>query len=220
MPAFIDLRAGMNLHVMPITGTLSNAFESVIRAVGDQGIRIDHPRQGDTLMEVAPGDELAVFVQNGGRIFRLVSRVRLVEQIPLDAVVIEHPAEADYSERRQFYRLLTTIEPRYAARIGAEGEELERLGARILDISGGGLQLHLRSWVPVGSRLRLIFTLDDDPQDVDAFMTVLSVVRPGSSRSPVYRVHCRFVDLPRTERERVVRFIFRKQIDFRKKGVG
>jgi c-di-GMP-binding flagellar brake protein YcgR len=219
VPAFIDLRPGMNVHIMPNTGSLTNAYESVIRQVGDQGIRIDHPKQGDTLMELTPGDDIAVFVQSGGRIYRLSSRVRLIEQVPLDAVVIEHPTEADYSERRQFYRLLTTIEPRYAARIGAEGEELERLDVRILDISGGGLQLHVRRWVPVGSRLRLVFGLDDDPQEVDIFTTVLSVVRSGTSNS-VYRVHCRFVDLPRTERERMVRFIFRKQIDFRKKGVG
>ncbi len=133
--------------------------------------------------------------------------------------MLEHPTEADHSERRQFYRLLTTLEPRYAARVSTEGEELERVEARILDLSGGGMQLHTRHWLPVGARLRLIFALENDPQDVDALATVLSVVRPGASRA-FYRVHCRFIDLARSERERIVRFIFRKQIDFRKKGVG
>jgi c-di-GMP-binding flagellar brake protein YcgR len=221
MPAFIDLRAGMHVHVLPRDGSLSNAYDSVIRAVNEQGIRIDHPRQDTEAMTVAPGDEVDVYVQTGGRIYRLASRVRLVEQIPLEALVLEHPTEADHSERRQFYRLLTTISPRYAARVSADGEELERVEGRILDISGGGLQLQVRKWIPVGSRLRLIFALEDDPQEVDACATALSVVRPGSSHAAAsYRVHCRYIDLPRTERERIVRFIFRKQIDFRKKGVA
>jgi c-di-GMP-binding flagellar brake protein YcgR len=219
MPAFIDLRPGMLLHVMERDGSLATAYESVIRQVSERGVRIDHPKHGGEPMALTPGDDVTLFVQVSGRIYRLLSSVRMLEQIPLDAVVLEHPAEADHSERRQFYRLLTTLVPRYAARVNAEGDELGRVEARILDVSGGGMQLHTRPWLPVGSRLRLIFALEDDPQEVDVSMVALSVVRPGP-RSSFYRVHCRYVDLARTERERIVRFIFRKQIDFGKKGVG
>ena len=218
MAAFIDLHPGMHVHVMPRDGALSSAFESVIRDVAERGIHIDTPWYEGEALPMAPGDELALFVQTGGRIYRLFSTVRLVDSVGGGAM-IEHPVEADHAERRQFYRLLTTIAPRYAARTNAEGEELERLDARVLDLSGGGLQLHVRDWVPVGSRVRLIFTLDDDPQDVDSTVVALSVVRPGPRRS-LYRVHCRFVDLPRSERERIVRFIFRKQVDFRQRGVA
>lgn len=219
-PDYIDLRQGMVLHVVPRDGAPTSAFATVIRLVTDQGIHVDAPSD-DESPALLPGSEVSLFVQAGGRIYRLESRVRLAEAGAEAAggLVLDPPAVADESERRQFYRLLTTITPRYAARVNAVGEELERVDARILDLSGGGLQLHTRDWVPVGSRIRLIFPLESDPQEVDAYVLALSVVRPGPRRS-LYRVHCRFVDMPRAERERVVRFIFRKQIDFRQRGVG
>jgi c-di-GMP-binding flagellar brake protein YcgR len=71
----------------------------------------------------------------------------------------------------------------------------------------------------VGSRIRLVFALEHDAQEVDACVLALSVVRPGPRRS-LYRVHCRFVDMPRAERERVVRFVFASQMDFRQRGVA
>lgn len=215
-PDFIDLRVGMVLHVMPLGGAPTSAFASAIREITDEGIVADAPSSGDGPL---PGTAVTLFVQNGGRIYRLESRVRAVDAAAEGAIALEQPVAADETERRHFYRLLTTITPRYAARVNAGGDELERTDARVLDLSGGGMQLHTRHWVPVGSRMRLIFALDDDPQEVDACVLAISVMRPGPRRS-FYRVHCRFVDMPRAERERVVRFVFRKQIDFRQRGVA
>lgn len=217
---FIELHTGMVVHVMLRESVLSAAFASVIRQVGEQGIHVDSPADGAG-PALEPGSAVTLFVQSGGRIFRLESHVRLLEsgEQTQGAMVLDHPVAADETERRQFYRLLTTITPRYASRVNATGDELERIDARILDLSGGGMQLHTREWVPVGSRIRLIFALDQDPQEVDTCVLGLSVVRPGPRRS-LYRVHCRFVDLPRAERERLVRFIFRKQLDFRQRGIS
>jgi c-di-GMP-binding flagellar brake protein YcgR len=219
MAAFIDLQPGLPVHVLPPGGALEAAYGSVIRQVTNSGVRIEPPQRDGATMALAPGDAVTFYVQMQGRIYRLESRVRMVEQGAEESVVLEPPSEAERTERREFYRLMTTLNARYAARVSPEGDELERLDVTILDISGGGMQVHCKQWAPVGSRLRITFRLEDDPQDIDATAIALSVARPDPRRS-VYRVHCRFIELPRSHQERIVRWVFRKQVDFRKKGVG
>ena len=55
--------------------------------------------------------------------YTCTSRVLKVQDVPIESLLLEHPAEVKHNERRQFYRLLTSITPRYAARTNKEGDE-------------------------------------------------------------------------------------------------
>lgn len=219
MSDFIDLRAGVPLNVLPRGGvvTLSSSYESVVRHVTDAGVRIDMPRRGSVALDLEVGDELALLVQLHGRLYTLMSRV--IELQPAgDFILVATPREADQSERRQFYRLITNIRPRRVSRVTNEGEELQLLAATIMDLSGGGVQLQMQQWVPVGAHLRIEFPLEGDPLDVEVDCLAVGVLRPDSRRS-FYRVNARYVNVARETQERIIRFIFRQQLVLRQKGV-
>ena len=157
-----------------------------------------------------------MLVQLHGRVYTCTSAVVQVQEIPVESMLIEHPTEVTHSERRQFYRLFTNITPRYAARTNEDGDELERLEIRIIDISGGGVQMRVGQSIPVGCRVRLIFALGGDPFEIDVTVLGLSAQRPSGRRS-FYRANARFSEIERAMQERIVRFIFRQQMVRRQK---
>ena len=210
MPGFIDLRPGLRVNVMLQHSALSVSYDSEIRQVAEDVLRIDHPRRGDEVMEARSGDELTLLVQLHGRMYTFVTRVREVVDIPIEVMVLDRPTEVRQGERRQFYRLLTNITPEQAVLTSAEGEELQQLSVRILDLSGGGVQLRVGQWIPVGGHIRLTFPLEGDPMSVDVDVLALAVQQPGARRS-FYRVNGIFVDMERSVQERIIRYIFSQQ---------
>ena len=216
MTAFIDLAPGVALQVFAEPGSIDHAYDTVVASVTDGALRVSVPRRGDERLVLRPGQRLAAYVALNGQLHRFSSLVKATEEFPREIVVLAPPDEATNAERREFFRLMTRIAPRYAARVDHHLVELQPLTAMILDISGGGLQMRTREWVPTGSRLRLVFTLDDDPLEIDLQMITLSVFRP--ERQQHYRVHCRFIDVPTADVERIVRHVFRQQVAMRRKG--
>ena len=195
---------------MPRDGALSISYEAEIRQVAEDVLRIDHPRRDDQVMEAQPGDELTLLVQLHGRMYTFVTRVREVVDIPIEVMVLDRPTEVRQGERRQFYRLLTNITPEQAVLTNAEGEEIQQLRVRILDLSGGGVQLRVGQWVPVGAHIHLTFALGGDPVHVDVDVLALAIQQPDARR-PLYRVNGIFVDMERTVQERIIRYIFSQQ---------
>src|SRR3972149_1206985 len=166
MPAYIDLVPGVLLQVFPEPGTIDNAYKAVVRSVSETGIRLSVPRRGVDVLPLEPRTRVVAFAAFNGQLYRFSCMVKLTEQFPQETVVLAPPDEAVNAERREFFRLFTRIAPRYAARIDHKLVELQPLNAVVLDMGGGGLQIQTREWVPTGSRLRLVFVVEDDPLEL------------------------------------------------------
>lgn len=219
MPEFIDLRPGMRILVSPPGDALAAAFEATIRQVSASGVRISTPQREGEALEAHPGQRLMLFLTLHGRTYRFSTRVRLVDLELSDSLVLDTPSEVQQTERREFFRLVTRITPRLVAILDDEGEEVERLKAQILDLSGGGAQLQTETPIPVGAKVRLAFDLEGEALEIDAIAEVRSHKAPASRAKKSFRVHCQFSEIARTDVERIVRFIHREQVEMRRKGV-
>lgn len=216
MASYIDLKRGQRITVTPTGGAPTVSCEAAVRDVSEDGLRIDWPRGGGDRLGLRPDDELTLTIHLHGRVYTGRSHVLDVHEFPTASVTIARPTEVQREERREFFRLLTGIDPRYAARTDGDGEELERIDVRILDISGGGVQLRSRRWISVGTHIRLIFSLEDDSMELDVLVLALTVLQPARRRS-FYRINAEFVDLGQEVREQIIRFIFRQQLSVRQK---
>lgn len=195
----------------------------------DRGLLMDVPRRADEDLLMQVGDEVRLFVQVHGRMFQLETRV-------LEAdfqVLLEEPREAAQTERREFYRLLTSMQPLVVELLPVEeptvapttagapaaaddATEPVLLEAVIADLSGGGVRLRMSEELEVGRRLRLSFEPDGEPMTV-----VAEVVRtvPAELRRRAV-VQCRFEQITRRDQERIIRFIFEKQREHSQRGVA
>lgn len=218
MADFIDFRPGLRLSVMEGRSMLSTSYHGVVRQVSDEGLRVDWPRNGKETMELLKDDAVTLVVQMHGRMYTCSSKVLDLQEIPSESILLEHPTEVRHNERRQFYRLITSIKPRYAAQTTPDGDEIQRIDAHILDISGGGVQMRSEERIPIGARIRLVFALESDPLQLDVTVMALSIQKPDVTRS-FHRVNAKFIDIERDVQERIIRFIFRQQMLLRQKQV-
>jgi c-di-GMP-binding flagellar brake protein YcgR len=215
---YVELQPGTRVSIAPKGGDLGAVYEATVRSVTEHAVRLTMPEREHEFLNVEPGESITMFLSRQGQVYRITSRVRLIETSPVEGLVIDPPAEAVKNERRSYYRLLTRIVPRYAAVVGRGGAE-EPLGENvILDISGGGLQMQSKSRIEAGARLHLVFAVDGDPLEIEVLVDVLTV-HPPVNGGRVYRFHGRFAGVPRSEVERIIRYIYREQLELRRKGV-
>lgn len=215
---YVDLRPGTRVNVAPPDGDLGASFEATVRSVTDNAIRLTMPERGEDVLSIDAGQPITLFTSLHGQVYRFSTKVRLIETAPVEGLVIEPPAEAEKNERRTFYRLMTRIVPRYAAQVVKDGVERPLSENVILDISGGGLQMQTLTRLEPGSRLHIVFALDGDPLEMEVTLDVLTV-NPPVRGGRFYRLHGRFASVPRSEVERLVRYVYRQQVELRRKGV-
>lgn len=213
----VDLRPGTRVNVVLPDGDPDVAYEAAVRSVSHDAVRLTMPRREGEFLPVGAGEEVTLFASVQGQVYRIATRVRLVEVSPAEGLVVEPPAEAEKSERRSYYRLITRIVPTYIAVVGRDGSETPLLDTTILDLSGGGMQMQSLSQPDPGTRLRVVFGLHGDPVEMDTCVEVLCVRAPVRG-GRYHRVHGRFVDLPRADVERLIRYVTRQQIEMRRKG--
>jgi c-di-GMP-binding flagellar brake protein YcgR len=218
MASFVDLRPGTRLTLLPDTAGRRRAYDAVVRHVSEHGVRLDAAHPEHEPLEVEPGDEVTLVLQLHGRMYTLSTRVKLIERSPVEVIVVDRPETAERAERRSFYRLMTSIAPRYTAWVDEDGDEIEGLRAQITDVSGGGVQLRSKDAVPVGDRVRLIFRFDGESRELDVSAIAMSTEAIGP-RGGQYRVNAKFVGLSDLEQAYLIQQIHREQRELRQRGV-
>lgn len=207
----------MHIKVSPPGDPFGASYESTVRATLPSMLRLGVPRRDGEVLPIAPDDELVMLAIVHGRVLRFHAQVRAVE-LENDSFSIDTPIEAERAERREFFRLVTRVVPRLVVRLDDAGHDAQVLQTVVLDLSGGGTMLQSREFVPVGSRLRMVFGLEGDPIDLDLAALVLSCSRPTATAQH-YRLHCQFLEPDRIDVERLVRWIYRQQAELRRKGL-
>ena len=223
MPDFIDLRPGQPLRVLRTGDPGDSQYASAVRHVSPEVMRIDPPQRDGEVMPLHPDDDVMLALHINGRMYTFVSTVQAIEAAPQASVIVDRPRLVEQGDRREFFRLPVSIQPSHAAILDSEGNEDVLLEATILDVSAGGVQLRSKQPIEAGQRIRLVFSLDEDSPEVDVTVVARSVMLALSSladgRRTHYRVNTRFEGAPRAVQERIVKFVFRRQLTFLKKGV-
>lgn len=217
MPDFLDLKPGHRVQVKPAAGRNGHVHGSSILEIAPTSLLIEAPTRDGERLRLRPGDVVEVSLQAHGRRYSFQTDVEDTHDAPQASITLRMPSAVAQHERREFYRLPTSIHPRYSALTNNDGEEVERVELVIADISGGGCRLRLHRWVPIGTQIRMIFALGDDVDELDVVTEAVSVAE--DQRRGSYRVHARFLGVSRSVEERIVRFVFSQQVELLQKGV-
>lgn len=184
--------------------------------VRDGAVRIDAPRLGGKEIVLAQGTPIALSYQHA--------------QVPCEAraVVIPPPPGCDGGpwlevrrvervQRRRSVRVPVLLMARV---LGADEEkEAEPCPAVTEDMSANGVLLRLERPLEQGQAVTMVVHLGGDAGDLE---TVARVVRVERENTPVrpWRVALTFTGLPRGVEDRVVRFLFERQRELRRRETG
>lgn len=134
---------------------------------------------------------------------------------PLPVWIISHPFDIKKIQQRAFVRIDTKLKIQVQA--VAESGETNSHTVFTKDISGGGMQVISKFPYVIGQKIFIAFELPE----LGAICTVAEVVRSVKQQSDfvVFYIGLKFIDIPERDRNKIIKYIFHKQLENRRKGL-
>lgn len=125
--------------------------------------------------------------------------------------------EQDLNTKRQYYRLDELDMPAMFRIIqedeAAEAEEGRFAGTSIRDLSAGGLSFMSKEAVERGADVQVMLTLENT--DLHLFGKVMRATEAGK----IFEVGIKFESIDQLEQDKIVGYIFQKQLELRRRGL-
>jgi len=156
-----------------------------------------------------------VFDESGVYAFKSIFVDKKMGHLPIWIVTM--PFDIKKSQQRSFVRFDVALPVVIEYPLDDDGDEMISLKLFTRDLSGGGLQIICNQQIKVGSKINL--TLDFFDHGV--FQVAGEVVRvhqPQIDRR-LFWISVKFLNIPEKIRDKISKFIFRKQLEQRQKGL-
>lgn len=215
---YVEVRPGMSVILQTATGASVHEYRTIIEEIGQGSVTVLAPMDRRQYRRLTHGQKVVVYFREDGRGYRFDTAVLGTQDVSQPLVRLEAPIVAYRHERREYYRVPIALKPLEAMLANAAGEPVRPLDAVVVDISGGGMQFTDPHPLAPGARVRFTLPLDGLGAPVAVVAKVVNVHQPEEGRS-LYRFNARFEGLRESERQRLVRYVFRQQIALRKKGL-
>lgn len=151
---------------------------------------------------------------SAGVVWQFTSRFIDKRMQPVPIWVAEIPYDLRKIQQRSFVRISAGVPLQYHILPDVEGRAPVTTTTK--DISGGGLQLLAKFQLPNGTKLRSQLDL----ADLGFINVVCEVVRAEKiPESRSYTVAVKFIEITERDREKIVKYIFKKQTERRQKGL-
>ncbi|MCE5284768.1 MAG: PilZ domain-containing protein [Pelosinus sp.] len=155
-----------------------------------------------------------------GVVYFFTCRLLDKKVFPLPVWIIDFPFDIQRIQQRSFVRVDAMLPVQVSSVDEEQQEDIETsapLQVITKDISGGGAQLILHEPVKVGTRLALVIDVPDMPP-IETIGEVIRVERPKNDRE-LFWIGIKFLDIQEAFRNKLIKFIFKKQLEQRQKGL-
>lgn len=134
---------------------------------------------------------------------------------PIPVWLVSRPADIKKIQQRAFVRLDSSMPVRW--QFLTETEDAPLISSTIRDISGGGVRIITKNPVPLGSKLKVMLDLPGiGPLELPS--EVVRIDQPQADL-PIFWVGTKFLDIPENIRSKIIKYIFKKQVEERQKGL-
>lgn len=193
----------------------SGVYDARVEEADGDSLLISIPSDRGVPMSVRPGAKVEIaFISTGGR-FTFTTSVKGVVVKNISMLELEKPPFIMKSELREFFRVEVgrNITIHSMVRNMKTGKMVRDAEYQVIcaDISGGGARLVSSS--PMGG----VYEVE---ADFSAFIPGLdsvpsAIVRYGENRDGKYDIGIKFTSLRDSDRDNIVKFVFKRQIELR-----
>ena len=213
--SYIDLKADQDIRINFVSVEGDVTYATRISEVSQDTLSLEVPPEMRRHAPVA-GDPIGLYVLIGGTRYYCPSRVLGYTNTALVRMIIAMPEEARPQDQRRYFRLRTVLKPSRATILNLQDKDIKEFDAVVADLSADGLQILSREAVSRHARLRLSLPLAEQGQ-VQALARVLATDPPEPGRVS-YRLHCQFEELSPLAQEKILRYVYNRQTQLRRKG--
>ena len=196
-------------------GTETVSFPSRIEEVGEERLVIAAPLHKGVPLYVEEGRHLVIKAVVGRVPYRFSRRLlaKRSAAVPLWEIALPHGAKK--LQQRNYVRLDVMVP--VTVYVPDERGRERPLRAVTKDLSGGGALVVLREKLLPGGKCFLLLEVPDS-EPIRTAAEIVRVDQPQSDNN-VYWTAVRFLALPECDRDTIIHFIFKKQLELKRKGL-
>ncbi|MBI5948335.1 MAG: PilZ domain-containing protein [Chloroflexi bacterium] len=209
---------GITLRMEVAVGNQVESYVTKVETVTGTAIGVLPAMERLEVRLLAPGTIVHASYTAARKRFRFITEVTGRN---LDGTIqyLLPPATIESSERRSSFRLEAALRPQSLYRLVVDptrDDVAQDFEGTIVDLSEGGVCVSTREAAVVGERLGFQVEL---PQAglLHARVRVAEADAPRPPRRN-WRLHCLFLDLSPSNRDRIARYLMRRQLELRRRG--
>ena len=206
----------LEILVQKEDGTLE-IYKSRIEETNSENLVVAMPMSKGVPISLRSGDTFSGRMPSGTLTYQFTSRYIDRQLAPLPVWIISWPYEVTKIQQRAFVRMDIMLPAFLTVKTNTKNNEQEKINAMTKDISGGGLQLILETPFTLGDKIQVMVSIPESGM-VTAVAEVTRVQKPQSDR-PLFWVSAKFIDIQEKDRSNIIKFIFKKQLELRRKEV-
>ena len=210
------LEVSQRLQIEIKTGSYAGKYHSRIEDLSENTITIGAPFHHGAIVPVNPGQNLLITAIAESALYNFSSLILEKKQEPLPVLIVTKPESMQKVQRRSFFRVKADIPISYRVLPNLTAPSFgEFKQTKSIDISGGGVLLLTDE--PFGKET--ILELKIDLPKHSSISAVARVVFLKDTQRPDKKkeIATEFVIIEESDREKIVKFIFEKQREDRKK---
>lgn len=205
------------LGVVLPKGNQVEQYPSRIEEIADAKMLIAMPMSKGFPVMWENGREFYAKVFDDSGIYGFYSLLLNKRISPLPIWIVSMPAALKKMQQRSFVRLDISLPVRLEYSESDNPEQTISLEAATKDVGGGGVQIIAAQPFAVGTRFQVSIRLTA-ADEIQAQGEVVRCYKPQSDRM-LYWLAVKFIEINENSRDKMIRFIFRKQLEQRQKGM-
>jgi len=201
-------------------------YSSRIEEITDHQLHLAMPMSKNVPILLVPGTKFLGRIVSEEAVWEFTSTYidKMTTSVPV--WIVSSPTEVKKKQQRSFVRMQIAMPMKvsYRQKNGLENTNSDDIVGTALitvttkDIGGGGILFVTKTPLKIGVTLRVGLDLILG-NSVEATGEVVRLLHAPDTTLKIYYVAIRFIDISEKERDRIIKFIFKKQIERRKRGL-
>lgn len=211
------LKVNQRLEIMLSKSVNTPRFASRVEEILANEMVIAMPMQKGRPIFLESGRGFYGKIITEGGVYFFKSKYVNKRMYPLPVWIASMPYEIEKMQQRSFVRFDVSqpLQIEYFPDDDVDNAIAFKVMTR--DLSGGGLQAICEQSIKIGTKVKMVITLPEDG-DLEVDGEVIRVQRPQEDRQ-LFWVSIQFVGARAILRDKISKFIFKKQLEHRQKGL-
>jgi c-di-GMP-binding flagellar brake protein YcgR len=195
-----------------------NYYSTIEDLVGDEVVVVASPKGADKVaVPIKVGERINMFYWDSMAQYAFQARVIGRKDGGAPMLTLEKSSEVQRMQRRSYFRIQARIRVIFnIERDDDESVELQYYEGQTLNISGGGMLLSTSIKLAIGDNLPLKLCLSEQ----EGIVATGRVERLEYLASKgLYRAGVIYAAIHEHDRDKIIAFVFKREIDLRKKGL-
>lgn len=210
-----ELEINKKVEIEVLSGTYQGNYLSKVADFMDEGIIITGLYREGAPLPIRLNQPINVYYTTDRAAYKFNSKILKRTNKPIPLLLIERADSVTRIQRRDFFRLDVTGVVYVYKMIEGKNYPKKVAEARLLDISGGGIQMQLKKKFEKGEEILLSLKNILSPKE----FIKSKIVRIKKENAELYNYGVQFREIKTEQREEIIQWIFAYQRKSRKKGL-